>query len=173
MTFDEWVRYVFDREVTRPQWWFQEAHEGQRSLDPATFVQFGTRLFRESREVLANYSDAQVNDGLYYIISPGASDEVFALKDETIELERREAFIAAIYNVYRDCFESRCTQHLSHLDHFSKGTPGHVSPLNSICYMWWDIFIIYGDRKDEAMAPLNRACLTVGEDAHAFKHRCG
>jgi hypothetical protein len=163
MNFDEWVDYVFNHEVTEPQWWFQEAYEDQRSLDPVNFIEYGTRLFRESGEVLAKYSDGQVDHGLWYIISPGNSDEIFALKNETIELDRRVDLVAQIFSLYHDTFEPRCTPHLSHLDHVSKGTPEHVSPLNSICYVWWDIFILWGDPDDPSVEPLNRACLSVME----------
>jgi hypothetical protein len=162
MNFEDWVRYVFDRPVTQPQWWFQDDVE-LVNLKPAVFIEYCTKLFRESGKRLAGYPDGQVNDGLYYIISPGASDEIFALKDASVPFEAKVEFLKVIFILYGDCFEPRCTPHLSHLDHVSKGTLVHVSPLNSICYMWWDIFVIYGERKDPSVEPLNRACLAVME----------
>src|SRR5688500_8794945 len=110
MRFKDWVRYVFGRAVTRPQWWFQDDVE-LVNLKPAVFVEYGTKLFGESGTLLGGYSDGQVNDGLYYIISPGASDEIHALKDDVVPLEARVNFLRAIFSLYRDCFEARCTPH--------------------------------------------------------------
>lgn len=160
LKFEDWVKCLFDREVTVPAWyWSNEWPE----LSAADFIEFGTRLFRRSGELLKPYSDGQINDGLYAIISNNVSDDIFALKDPSIPLGQRVAFLEAIFELNRDCFVPRCTPHLSYLDWVGAPEKHALSPLNSICYMCWDIFIIYGDREDKALDPLNRACLRVME----------
>src|SRR6185295_87095 len=48
--------------------------------------------------------------------------------------------------------------------------PASVSPLNHICYMWWDVFIISGNSEDDGMRPLNEACLAVMEQCLALSN---
>src|SRR5688572_15809699 len=155
--FEGWVKYLFDRPVTDPAWYWDD--EGGISLPPEKFIAYGTRLFSEAGDLLAAYSDGQVNDGLHRVISNSVSDEIFALKDSGIPLRERVDFLRGIFSLNRQCFNARCTPHLSHLDR--EATPAHVSPLNGICYMWWDIFILYGNREDVNLDPLNRACIDV------------
>lgn len=154
--FDEWVKYLFDRPVTDPAWYWND--DPLTELPAAKYIEFGTRLFSNAGTLLRPYSDGQVYHGLYRIISNSVSNDIFALKDADVPLQRRLDFLKAILALNRDCFDVRCTQHLSHLDQV---TPAEVSPLNASCYMWWDIFIIYGDRDDVSLDPLNRACIDV------------
>jgi hypothetical protein len=162
--FEEWVAYVFDKPVAERAWyWDEEILE----LSPRSFIEYGTRLFKNAGKVLAAYDDGQINQGLNLLLSNNISNQIFALHDQSIPVEQRVAFIEAILDLARDVFEVRCTLHLSHLDRHS--TPDHVSPLNMICYMLWDIFIVYGNR-DKAMEPLNRASLKVIERALKLKN---
>ncbi|HEX7858725.1 MAG TPA: hypothetical protein VF773_00200 [Verrucomicrobiae bacterium] len=160
MNFDEWIKFVFDRPVANPAWyWHDEEFDSTPDLEPARFIDYGTRLFNNSAELLKPFSDAQINDGLYLLISNNCSDQIFAIKNQNTPLEARLDFLNGIFALNRDCFDPRCTPHLSHLDRSE--TPAHVSRLNSICYMWWDIFIIFGDRDDKSLEPLNKMCLSV------------
>jgi hypothetical protein len=96
-----------------------------------------------------------------YLVSNGWNSEVFALRDEAIPLGNRLAYLDAIFDLNRDCFEPRCTPCLSHLRR--SGDSDCDSELNFMCYMWWDIFIIWGDREDKLMEPLSEQCLKVIE----------
>ena len=57
---------------------------------------------------------------------------LFALDDESIDWDVRHRLILSFETLFRDLFAIRCTAALGHLDEESP-------PLNSICYMWWDL----------------------------------
>lgn len=164
ITFENWLKYLFDRPVTDPEWYWEI--DDQLSLPPHLFIEFGTRMLLGSGLLLNPYSDGQVRQGLYPLISNLLWNDIYALHDATIPLQNRLSFLNAIVNLNQDCFEPRCTPHLSHLDRDQ--TPDHVSPLNGSCFMWWDIFILWGNRDDPAHDPLNRACLQVMEQSLAL-----
>src|SRR6266511_1005011 len=72
-TFEGWVEYVFDRPVAAPEWWFGFGGELPADPPPAEAVAFVTRLCEHADALLAPYSNAQVNQGLWYLVGSGAS----------------------------------------------------------------------------------------------------
>ena len=159
--FEAWIRAVFDHPVNSDKPWYYELDAEVELVSPAAFIDYGARLFRESAVLLGSYSDGQVNQGLKALIYDSLYNRIYALRDDSIRLELRLAFLSAIFNLNEQCFERRCTPHLSHLDR--DFTPPTVSELNEICYMWWDIFIIRPDANDAAMRPLADVCVSVME----------
>jgi hypothetical protein len=130
--YKAWLAHVFDRPTRNPAWYFD--------LDLADFEASSeelnalvARTLENSRADLAQFSDAQVNDGLNYIFNNAASSVVFALMDAAVPVAARKAAIASIKALYAGCFEPRCAPVLGHRDE-----PG-ATPLNRICYMLWDI----------------------------------
>src|ERR1043166_939630 len=155
LSFDEWVRHMFDHPVADPAWhWDADADCAQ--VEPARVIIYATHLFERAAELLAPYSDAQANQGLWFLISESSSP-LYALTEPSIPLEQRVHCIRSISTVFERCFVSRCTAHLSHLDE-----PG-VGALNSVCYMWWDIFPLCGEPKDTVRREIDEACLSVME----------
>ncbi len=130
--YDEWLNFVFDHEVADPAWhWnidypvFTASEEEYAILIENTFSNAGRDLSR--------FSDAEVNQGINFLASAPCSDYFFALKDAKVPLETRLSAIRSISTLYRDCFQSRCTETLSHLEQRPR------SELNYVCYMFWDI----------------------------------
>jgi hypothetical protein len=154
--FELWLDLIFDHPADATAPWPFQLDANVEPVPPATFVQYGARLFRESPAWLSRYSDAQVVQGLNVMTNNSFSSNVFALQNNSIPINHRRAFIDAIFDLNRDYFEPRCTPHLSHLDR--QFTPPEVSPLNMICYMWWDTFVAPGGE-------LNDACLAVMENS--------
>jgi hypothetical protein len=115
-------------------------------LSPALSCEYIHQLFSNSRVFLTPFSKGQVNRGLWYIIDCVQSSELFSLIDETVPLSVRLKSIDSIFDLFRDYFSVECSDHLSHLDE-----PG-ASPINSVCYMWWDIAPVYG-KSGESAAP--------------------
>ncbi|RYX82111.1 hypothetical protein EON83_21090 [bacterium] len=139
MTFSEWITYVFDHPVSEPlqEWYWDSAWEDWDG--PAeTIVDYVTRTFNQSGTLLSPFSDGQVNQGLNYLINFSCSSYMVALQGEVVSLEDRLRCIDSMATLFKDCFATRCTPYLSHLDE-----PG-VSPLNSVCYMWWDTLPLHG-----------------------------
>ncbi|MGA2280679.1 MAG: hypothetical protein ABSG80_10300 [Verrucomicrobiota bacterium] len=155
LSFNEWVRHIFDHPVTEPAWhWDENADHAE--LEPQRVVAYATELFQRAGELLAPYTDAQVNQGLWFLISESSSP-LYALTEASIPLEQRVHCIRSISKLFEQCFVARCTPHLSHLDE-----PG-AGALNSICYMWWDIFPLRGQPEDTARREIDEACLSVME----------
>jgi hypothetical protein len=144
------------------QWAFQ-LDANVEPVPRPIFIQYGARLFRESPKWLNRYSDAQVRQGLNVMTNNSFSNNVFALQDASIRVDQRLAFIDAIFDLNRDYFEPRCTPHLSHLDY--KFTPPEVSPLNMICYMWWDTFVPPGKELNDACVSVMENCLHLSNIA--------
>jgi hypothetical protein len=155
LSFDEWVRHMFDHPVTDPAWHWDE-NADCAELEPHRTVTYATELFQHAGELLAPYTDAQVNQGLWFLIGESTSP-LYALTEASIPLEQRVPCIRSISTVFERCFVTRCTPHLSHLDE-----PG-AGALNLICYMWWDIFPLYGQPEDKARREIDEACLSVME----------
>lgn len=140
LDFDGWVRYVFDHRVTDPAWHFTlDAAWWNETQAPKTTIAYLTRCFEHIVDITAPYSDAQINQGLWFLCNSACSSHMFALTNESVPWTERQRCIQAMYTVYADLFEPRCARVLSHLDE-----PG-VNPLNSICYMWWDVLPIFGE----------------------------
>ena len=121
----------------RPQWYFDvDATYWDAPADLT--VEYITRLFEQTVPLLSQYTDEQLNQGFWYPVSNGCSDMMFALNDESVPLERRVRCLKSFRSIFEKVFAVRCSQHLSHLDE------KNACPLNSACYMWWDLFPLGG-----------------------------
>lgn len=128
--YEEWIEAIFDHPVTDPEWYWSDDQTFE--ADPTDIVTLIEQTFTHAGRDLGRFSAAQVNQGLWYLSFQTCSDYLEALKDPRVPIARRLEAIRSIYLLYRDCFQARCSHILSHL-----GQNG--SPLNNICYMFWDL----------------------------------
>ena len=155
MIFEEWLTFIFDHPVTKPEWHWN-INVAWPELDARSEIAYLTQTFEQADLVLGSFSDRQVNQGFYVLFN---ADYMFCLRDQTVLLPERLRCIYAMEALFAKCFAVRCSPHLSHLD--ERG----ANPLNSVCYMWWDILPIHGlsshvpERPDSAA--IDQACLTV------------
>lgn len=158
LTFEQWLAHVFDHPVNESmqEWYWDEDAEWWDGPHADT-IQFLTRAFETTTEVFRLYSDAQLNQGLWYIASNACSNHMFALLDPAVPWAARQRCIHSIHRLFEDCFAKRCTPHLSHLDE------PNAKPLNSICYMWWDIIPISPQPNDPDQKRLDQEILGVME----------
>lgn len=158
LTFEHWLSYVFDRPVAEPgQEWYWDAAANGWDEPAAEALQFMTRAFEGAATLLEPYSDAQLNQGLWYLADNACSSHMFALFDPSLPWADRRRGLRSLQGLYEQCFARRCTPHLGHLDE-----PG-AGPLNPVCYMWWDILPIAPQPGDPARAGLDREILGVME----------
>jgi len=163
-TFDQWIQYIFDHPVTDPAWYWEDNWAVQYDpLPPGKSVEYLTRLFKRSQSVLGSYSDGQMDQGLDYLINVSCGDYFRDFFEPSVPWPKRRGGIRSVSNLFRELFAKRCTPHLSHLDE-----PG-VGPLNSVCYMWWDIaplpmLVLEKDGGSES----SLECLGVMQDALAL-----
>ncbi len=157
-TFVEWLWHVFDHPVTSPEWhWGIDAEP--LHLAPDRTVEYLQRLFSNPVPALRQYSDAQINQGLHYLVSSECSDYAFALLESNAPWPARRECIRAIFDLFEQLFAPRCAEHLSHLDR-GKGKSGGAS-LDAVCYMWWDCFPTWGQPEESEQAEFDAKCLAV------------
>lgn len=162
--YDQWLTHVFAHDVTTPQWHFTDTYTPFDGTD-ADYAELLTLTFTRSGTDLARYSDAQVDQGLWYLASPSSSDYLFALRNGQAPLAQKLQGIHSILHLYRDCFAARCTPTLSHLDEPDS------SPLNGIAYMFWDICALSCLYDAPDKAALEDAVFTVLAETLKIPHR--
>ncbi len=168
-SFQEWVVYLFDRPVSKPQWYYS-GNETIWEPSPTVAVDYVINLFQNAGTILAPYSDAQVDQGLIYIIHQMGTGymDVIVRNDEKGSNELpwllRQKAIQSICTLYEQCFFYRCSQNLAHT-----GEKGGT-PLNHVCYMWWDIFPCLGQPEQSQYAQRDNELLAVMEKILHINH---
>ena len=176
VSFEEWVRHIFAHPVERKEWyWAEDVDSEPYELDPVRLVAHTTHLCEQSATVLAPFTDAQVDQGFWFLV--GAPSELHVLGADVVPLPDRLRCIRSIFILFEQCFATRCTPHLSHtLSH--RDEPG-IGPLNLSCYMWWDLLhglivmhqdsnlshqiTIYERPQDFNRNAIDEACISVME----------
>jgi hypothetical protein len=143
-------------DATKPEWYWDSDADWWDGPAAET-IQFLTQAFENSSVLLQSYSDAQLNQGLWYLVSNSCSNHMFALLDNSVPWPARQRCIRSIHSLFEECLAKRCTPHLSHLDE-----PG-AGPLNLVCYMWWDIIPLYGRPNDPEWTEMDNEILSVLE----------
>lgn len=165
-SFEEWIEFVFARPVTEPAWYWEDGHdEWQGTPERTAELMAGT--FARSGEMLEPFDDAQVNQGLY-LLAGETQDFARCVNDHAIPWPKRAAVLEGIFDLYRDCFAVRCTNHLSHLDVPAENPA--ASPLNAVCYMWWDIFPVTAESDDPTCRERDQLILSVMERTLDLPH---
>ncbi len=138
-----------------PEWYEWYFHNNSEFLYPtsAQTVAYITRAFNDIQTIAQSFSDVQLNTGINYIINNGCSDYMFALIDEDVPLEKRLDAVESFASVYENLYALRCDN--------IPIEGGGANPLNTTCYMWWDIIPFYGKSGIEAREALDEMMLTV------------
>lgn len=162
LDFEAWVRYCFDHPVTHPEWYFMPDRDWwNEDTDPALTLSYLTRLFENSLNLLAPYSDELVNQGLWFIGSNACSSHMFVLTNEQLPVADRVRCVEAMNSLYQDVFAKRCAAHLSHLDRVGVQKDQLISPVNLVCYMWWDNLPLYGQPENSNQTEVDKTALNV------------
>lgn len=152
LSVTDWIAHVFDHPVADPSWhWSPDAPAWEGSSEET--VTFIADTFERSGELLARFSDAQLNQGFWYLVS--CSDLMFALVEPAVPLPRRLRALRSFVPLFEQVMAVRCSPHLSHLDEQP------ANPLNGACYMWWDILPIHGRPGDTERAEFDAEVLRV------------
>jgi hypothetical protein len=158
ISFDEWVAHVFDHEVPGQQaTWYFDCDSDYWDGPPDVTIEYITRLFENPVPYLQQYSDEQLNQGFWYLVPNSGSDHMFALLDEQVPIEARKRCVRSFYSLFEQLIAKICSPYLSHLNE------PDVNPLNSACYMWWDLIPIHGKPNDPARQELDQEILIVIE----------
>jgi len=144
--FEAWVGYAFDRRVPEDPgeawYWEFDSDRWDESAEPHTTVNYLTRLFEDPSRLLQAFSDAQVAQGLGFLINNSHSNHMFALMNPDVAWPERRRCIRAMYLVFERVFAPKCSPRLSHV--LTARDPS-INPLNGVCYMWWDVCPLQGN----------------------------
>jgi hypothetical protein len=165
-TFEDWVSGIFEHPVREPAWYWDPDVDTCEE-DDETNVDYLARLFTDIDFHLRRFDNAQVGQGLNMIVCNCCSNHAYSIVGGRAPWPARQRAIRSIYDVYAKCFARRCAEGLGHLDEACA-----QNPLNTICYMWWDVFPAWGDpddpseseERDEYIGVMER-CLSLNHDA--------
>jgi hypothetical protein len=152
--FKHWIRYTFEflphefdniKPDVEPGDW-----------DEKTDVEYMGRLFAAPVESTQGYTDAQINRGLWLLINESGSD-LYYIFDRELPLDLRIKVVQDMYVVFEQLFLPRCTSARSA---YQKKVD-HLNPLNSVCYMWWDISPFYAKSGQGEREFFDSYCLEV------------
>lgn len=154
---------MFDHPATEPAWyWALDAPN--REWQPAQVAMHIAQTFEDSGRLLARFSDEQLKQGFWFLISNDCSEFMYALVDFSVAISLRLRALNSFLPVFEQVMAARCSPHLSHLDGLG------ANPLNSICYMWWDILPIHGCPEDPTRAGFDAEVLVLLRRLLAIPH---
>jgi hypothetical protein len=162
-TLAKWIEYVFDHPVTDPAWhWAPEAPVWEGP--PTQVATYIAETFEDSGRLLARFSDEQLSQAFWFLVSSSSSEFMFALADLAVPNSSRLRALRSFLPLFEQVMAGRCSPHLSHLDE-----PG-ANPLNGACYMWWDILPIHGCPEEPARAEFDAEVLVLLRRLLAIPH---
>lgn len=139
--FDSWFRSIFNE---------NRQEDNPPSLE--SMPRFIKKLFDELEELTSTYPVDAVANGLERLIDQGRSDEMHALMDDALPLAERLGAVRSLNGLLR-YFELHCLPVTSHEAKRPK------SPLNEICFQWWDIFPAFPMPENPKRKPIEAAFL--------------
>lgn len=162
-SFHDWVKHIFDHEVPEDakQRWYYNFETNFRSTwdDPLKELEYLTQTFEQIDLIAESYTDKQMNQALWYLVNEFFHYYIFdAVEKNEISNELLDRTVGSIFTVYERLFLPKCTSHLCHL---MRERDSSMNPLNSICYMWWDIFPTWGQPDNEAYHQRDQLLLNV------------
>jgi hypothetical protein len=158
----DWIAHVFDHPVADPAWYWSNEPIWEGSSEQT--VAFIAETFERSAELLARFTDEQLNQGFWYLTSASCSDFMFVLKAPDVPLAARLRALRSFMPLFEQVMAVRCSPHLSHLDEQP------ANPLNSACYMWWDVLPLCGAPEEPARAELDAEVLKVIRQLLSIPH---
>jgi hypothetical protein len=131
-----WIDHIFDHPVPadpNATAWYQadDAPKWQGSLELVPTLT--AEMCEHSGELLARFSDAQLDQGFWYFVGCEPPGFIKTLVDSEIPLAERVRAIRSFTPLFEQVMAARCSPLLSHL-----GEPPEGS-LNDSCFIWWDL----------------------------------
>lgn len=137
-SIEEWIEFVFARPVEEPAW-FWETDTDQWQGSPIHTAELLVETFERCGELLEPYDDEQVNQGLSMLLNAGSPPALACLTSTELPADLRERLIESVGTLFEELFAVRCSNALGHLEEETAG------PLNSMAYLWWDLFPLRPD----------------------------
>ena len=169
LEYEVWITYVFDH--GDPRWhWELDAAEWNEGAHWELTVDHLINLFENPSPLLDRFTPAQIGAGINFIASPSCSSHAFALRCNSVSLDKRIRGLRAISNLYAQCFARIC--------HWSPGGSefapgGGTGPEYDTCFMFWDVFPFFGKMsKPPPATDLDADLLLPPEDTLQLEDAC-
>ena len=128
------LNHIFNRPTTEPAWyWSDHWEEGIFEDDPLSAFVFIETLLRGAKTDLSPFSNDQIGLGLTYIFDSACSNLASDFKAAEVPFERKVAALRSLFALFRDIFNPLCEAKTAAM------SQDKLSPLNYICYMFWDV----------------------------------
>ena len=122
ITFDDWLADALT-----------DGQQGQYVDDSSTVNEYARRFNTDIASIVELHGETAVNKAIWYIYG-SASGYMWDAMDSSLGTRRFE-FMTSVRDLYALGFAPFCSKHLGHLD---RG-PEPSRPMNSACYMLWDM----------------------------------
>jgi hypothetical protein len=159
MILQSFIAFLFDRPVP-----YRSEDSGEWPDNPEQIARLIAGTFERSGELLARFSDAQLDQGFRFLLDAGGSEFMFSLVQADVPAAMRLRTLRSFVPLFEQVMAVRCSLHLSHLDEPS------ANPLNGICYLWWDVLPIHGCPDVAARREFDAEVLLVLERLLAIPH---
>lgn len=111
----KWIEYVFDHPVVDPAWhWATDAPEWVGH--PAQVATYIAETFEDSGRLLAQFSDEQLEQAFWFLVSNTCSQFMYALVDPGVPISSRLRALRSFVPLFEQVMAARCSPHLAHLD---------------------------------------------------------
>lgn len=158
LSFEDWLEHAFGHEVRFQRLaWFFDTDVCWWNPTPQRAMEFLTRLFRSPAILTALFSDDQIAQGLTYLLNTGAVGDNGWFNSRDVPTPDRKACIAVTFNLFSEIFQPRCAPVLGHLSKIES------TPLNTVAYMFWEVFPCVALPGDEHRLELQLETLIVME----------
>lgn len=165
LSFSDWIEHAFSHEVgVHGNAWFFDMDAPWWDPAPGVAVDYLTRLFAEPLPALQWFNDAQIAQGLTYLMNTSASGDSGWLYCRDVPAAERQRCVEAIADLFEQIFALRAAPVLSHIDE-----PGG-NALNIPCYMWFDVMPSVALADDPDRDRLHRAMLVTMERILALEN---
>ena len=128
-------------EISYEDWFLDVLAEGEISsrtngefdLSKVTLSEYAIRFNREIAQTVGEFGEESANQAIWYLFG-SVSGITHEILDRSLDSQRSE-FMNSVKELYANGFAQFCSRHFGHLD---RG-PERSRPLNSSCYMLWDM----------------------------------
>ena len=138
MTYQEFLNFLFERELSAPGWYFAEDFI-EPDITGGEFIKFFNYLFEDIQKIYIRYNEPSFCLGINYVINNFCGDLCYYLLDESILETDRLSSIASMFNIFDKVFQEKCV-FMNEKEYKSSSVPTY----QWLCYMWWDIFPRHG-----------------------------
>jgi hypothetical protein len=138
-SFDDWLNALFGHDADSFEKYLRFRGKSRCvEISSRKEIEYVTQAFENAGTVFARFTNDQLHWGFWYLISSNSNTMNRILLEAKIEQAVTERCVRSFYDVYAQLFAKRCSPYVSH------GRQTTENPLNSVCYMWWDIFPFWG-----------------------------